>query len=122
MNDQKFEEDFREFLGSMGESMVSDETISRLQECADKYDLDFESLHDWAARTIIASSLLQNVVDGFADIVKFNGVEPFFRLRDEGQNRVESILAQTVEGQQLLQTVKEKRANQDKILDADVVE
>lgn len=64
----------------------------RLQECADKYGLDYEYLCDWATRTLIDHGMLENVADGNGDIVEIDvSGEMVFSLTPAGHARAKEL-------------------------------
>ena len=118
MNNQKVDKLLQDFLNKQENSFVEDALLVRLVDCAKEYDLDIQVLFDYEEKASIASAMLENVKEGFLDVVGIEDGEPRFRAVPEGLKHVETLLSATPEGKALVDAVREKTQQDDAILAA----
>jgi hypothetical protein len=114
-------EKWNDIVEAMG-PFVSEPLTTRLRECADEYELDFDALYDWASGIVCAHALLENVANGDADVISPNGEDDWnFRINSQGQAKTEELLAKLPGGAELVKEAQEQREQDDAVISADVI-
>lgn len=121
MAEDKIEELWREFAATHMTGWINEALAKRLLWCADRYELDTDSLLKWTELALMTNALIENVENGSLDIAGLENGEYQFQNSEQGSVKAEEILNQTPEGAALVRAMKEQHAADERVLDADEI-